>query len=183
MQALTSLAPLISNVAKIGSTGYNLYNQFQQTAYQNKLRSLAQDPAKMAAFAAGYTKPLNAGLTAGVNNEAQAYLASRGLSDSPQISQEVASQAIAPYINDNQTKGYQLALQALGLGGGAIPPATQQSTSQSQLAQILAGMAPKGSVGVDPASWGDILTNNPSTPSVDLSTIYEPDYSAGMGVS
>lgn len=180
MKALSSLLPTISNVANIGSTGYNLYNQFQQQQYQNKLRSLATNPAKMAQFAAGYTQPLNAGLTKAVGNEAQAYLGERGLSDSPQISEQVLSQAIAPYIQQNQQLGYQNALAALGLGGGAIPPAQQQATSMDQLSKLFASFG--GGSGIDPSSWGDLMASGGiPTGSIDLSSIYEPDYSQGLG--
>jgi len=139
-QITTSLAPVLSSassVANLGSTAYNLYNQYQQQQYQNNLRSYAQDPAKMNQYAAQFTQPLNAGLTTGVANQAQAYLAQRGLSDSPQISQQVEAQAIAPEIQKNQQAGYQNALQALGLGGGAIPPALQQQTSMTDLTKTL----------------------------------------------
>jgi len=194
MQALTSALPAITNVAKIGSTGYNLYNQFRQQQYQNKLRSLATNPAKMAEFAAGYTKPLTAGLTKSVGNEAQAYLGERGLSDSPEITQQVLAQALAPYIQQNQQLGYSNALQALGLGGGAIPPGQQQQTSMDQLASIFANLTKKGGGGIDPSSWGDLMASGqvplqnidwgiggtPTELTPDLGTYYEPDYSAGM---
>lgn len=146
--ALTPYINAATGVAGLGSTVYNLYNQYQNQQYQNLLRSYAQNPAKMNAYAAQFTQPLNAGLTAGVANQAQADLASRGLSDSPEISQQVYAQAIAPYIQQNQQQGYQDALQALNLGGGAIPPATQQSTGLSSLAkafsQFGAGNGPSG---------------------------------------
>jgi hypothetical protein len=142
LSSLTSILKPVASIAGLGSTAYNLYNQYQNQQYQNLLRSYAQNPAKMQAYAQQFTQPLNAGLTADVSNSAQAYLAQRGLSDSPAVSQQVESQAIAPYIQQNQQQGYQDALQALGLGGGAIPPGTQQQTGQSQLAQILAGAGP-----------------------------------------
>src|ERR1700679_1112907 len=94
--ALQSLAPALQ-VAQIGSTGYNLYNQWQNQQYQNTLRSDAQNPAKVNALAAQSTQPLAAGLTAAVNNQTQAQLAQSGLSESPQIAQTVEAQAIAPY--------------------------------------------------------------------------------------
>ena len=49
-QALQSIQPELNagaDVAQIGSTAYNLYNQHQNQQYQNQLRSYAQDPAKM----------------------------------------------------------------------------------------------------------------------------------------
>ena len=168
MEALTSLLPMLNTATKIGGTGYNLYNQFENQQYQNKLRSYAMDPAKMNAYAQQFTQPLNAGLTAGVANQAQGYLAQRGLSESPQISEQVEAQAIAPYIQQNQQQGYQDALQALGLGGGAINPATQKQNDQSDLAKMFAGfggpqMAPVG-------------LENPTPQSVDYSYLNEPDY-------
>jgi len=134
----SALAPLLqtaTGVAGLGSTAYNLYNQYQNQKYQDLLRSYAQNPTKMNAYAAQFTQPLNAGLTTSVANQTQAYLAQRGLSDSPAISEQVEAQAIAPYVQQNQQAGYQNALQALGLGGGAIPPALQQQTGLAALAK------------------------------------------------
>jgi len=150
--ALTSLASSPAtkgalDIAQLGSTGYNLYNQYQQQQYQNKLRSLSTDPAAVGKLAQGYTQPLNAGLQKGVANEAQAYLASRGLSDSPQISEQVEAQAIAPYIQQNQQQGYRNALQALQLGGGAIPPQLQQ---QNGLAALTKAFSQWGGAGSTP---------------------------------
>ena len=122
--ALAPLLQTITGVASLGSTGYNLYNQYQNQQYQNLLRSYAQNPQKMNQYAAQFTQPLTAGLTTGVENAAQAKLAQSGLSDSPQIAQQVYAQALAPSIQQNQNQGYQNALQALGLGGGAQPSNT-----------------------------------------------------------
>jgi hypothetical protein len=138
---MSSLQPILGpalQVAQLGSTGYNLYNQYQNQSYQNQLRSYAQDPAKMQAYAAQFTQPLNAGLTAAVNNQTQAQLAQAGLSESPQIAQTVEAQAIAPYIQQNQQQGYNNALQALNLGGGAVNPNNQLPGSIGSLAKVFA---------------------------------------------
>jgi hypothetical protein len=143
----SALAPFLkdlTSVASLGSTGYNLFNQYQNQQYQNQLRSMAQDPAKMNAYAAKFTQPLTAGLTTGVANQAQADLATRGLTDSPEISQQVYAQAIAPYIQQDQQQGYQNALQALQVGGGAIPPATQQQNSLAALTKAFSQMGGQG---------------------------------------
>jgi hypothetical protein len=156
---LGALAPILKDatgVAGLGSTVYNLYNQYQNQQYQNQLRSLAQDPAKMNAYAAKFTQPLTAGLTAGVANQAQGYLASRGLSDSPQISEQVEAQAIAPYIQQNQQQGYQDALQALSVGGGAINPALQQQNGLTALTKAFSQLSPPGS-SPSPATLQDYL--------------------------
>jgi hypothetical protein len=129
-------------VAGIGSTAYNLYNQYENQEYQSKLRSMAQDPAKMNAYAAQFTQPLTAGLQTGVANAAQADLATRGLTDSPQISQQVYAQAIAPYLQQNQQQGYQNALQALQVGGGAVNPNNSSTATIAALAKMFAGGPP-----------------------------------------
>lgn len=189
------------DLAQVGSTGYNLYNQYKQQQYQDKLRALSTDPAAVGKLAAGYTQPLTAGLQKGVANEAQAYLAQRGLSDSPQISEQVEAQAIAPYIQQNQQQGYSLALQALGLGGGAIPPGQQQSTSMDSLVKAFSRFG--GTNGAPGAQDPNAALQNylrtfgtqapqidqsqftlPAPPPPDVSapidfgSFYQPDYSA-----
>ena len=185
--ALTSLAssPATTgalDLAQIGSTGYNLYDQYQNQQYQNKLRSYAQDPAKMNAYAQQFTQPLNAGLTAGVANQAQSDLATRGLSDSPEIAQQVYAQAIAPYIQQNQQQGYQNALQALNLGGGAIPPQLQQQNNLSALTKAFSKHKPIGQ-GINPAIFAQLMQSGQYQPTATLDpggSTYMPDYAAGL---
>lgn len=198
-QLVASLAPLLTDatgVASLGSTAYNFYNQYQNQQYQNKLRSYAQNPAKLNAYAAQFTQPLNAGLTAAVNNQTQAQLAQAGLSESPQIAQEVESQAVAPYIQQNQQQGYNNALQALNLGGGAIPPATQSANSLAALSKAFSQLGtPGGSspnelqllqnlLGVTNVNGSSQIQNpfaglgsEPTAP-IDTSSWYTPDYSS-----
>ena len=149
-QALQAIQPALkagTQAAGLGSTAYNMYNQYQNQQYQNKLRSMSQDPTKMNAYAEKFTQPLTAGLQKGVANSTQSYLASRGLSDSPQISEQVQAQAIAPYIQQNQNQGYQNALQALQVGGGAISPAVQQQNGLSALTKAFSQMGGAGTGG------------------------------------
>lgn len=203
--ALAPILQTITGVAGAGSTAYNLYNQYQNQQYQNQLRSYAQDPAKMNAYAAKFTQPLTAGLTAGVANQAQADLATRGLTDSPEISQQVYAQAIAPYVQQNQQQGYQDALQALQVGGGAIPPAQQQQQSLSALAKAFSNFGGAGAPGslptladyirtmgtqpqqLDPSQWNPGAAPPPIDTSSwdlggggqpDLTSSYQPDYGA-----
>jgi hypothetical protein len=203
-QAFQSIQPILkpaTEVASIGSTAYNMYNQYQQQQYQDKLRSLSTDPAAVSKLAAGYTQPLTAGLEKGVANNTQAYLAERGLTESPQISQEVQSQAIAPYIQQNQQQGYSLALQALGLGGGAINPAYQKQDSMSALAKAFAQMPGLSKPGTDPSAVlqnylrtmgtqpqqtpspysappGPIDVSSWDSGTPDLSSFYQPNYAS-----
>jgi hypothetical protein len=206
-QLLSAIQPELkagTEVAGLGSTAYNLYNQYQNQQYQNQLRSYAQDPTKLNAYAAQFTQPLTAGLQKGVANETQGYLASRGLSDSPQISEQVEAQAIAPYIQQNQQQGYQDALQALNLGGGAIPPQLQMQNGLSALTKAfsqLPGSNPypgastltnlmqlvnAGNVTNPPQTAPSYLDSSsyippvPDNQTLDLSSIYQPDYASDL---
>ena len=151
LQSLNSSGALkdATAVAGLGSSAYNMYNQYQNQQYQDKLRSFAQDPTKMNAYAAQFTQPLTAGLQTGVANQAQADLASRGLTDSPEISQQVYAQALAPYTQQNQQNGYSNALQALNLGGGAVSPNNSSANTISSLAKMLS-LAPNTGTGALP---------------------------------
>jgi hypothetical protein len=148
MDALTSIMPVLTGGAQVASAGSNIYEGYKQQQYQDKLRALAQNPAQMNQYAQGFVQPLNAGLEKGVANEAQAYAAERGLGQSPGPSSEILAQAIAPYVQQNSQAGYQNALQALNLGGGARPPNTQQG-----LTQLFAGLKPFTQLG-QPGSGG-----------------------------
>lgn len=170
-----------TTLASAGGTAYNLYNQYQQQKYQSYLRDLAQNPEKMNALAQKYIQPLNAGLTTSVGNQAQAYLAQRGLSDSPQISQQVEAQAIAPYIQQNQQAGYQDALAALGLGGGAINPAFQQQSGMDGLAKAFAQLQSLGKGGgIDPAIFSQLLQSGTVQPVAISDPGFTPDYAASL---
>jgi hypothetical protein len=179
------------DIAQLGSTGYNLYNQYQNQQYQNNLRSYAQDPAKMNAYAAKFTQPLTAGLQTSVANNAQSYLASHGLSDSPQISEQVEAQAIAPYIQQNQQTGYSNALQALNLGGGAVNPNSAAASGVSGLAKVFSQLSslPNGAAALKQLLQLSQSTPQPQTTSTDLgSSNYVPyvpqqnyDFNGGGG--
>ena len=182
-QALQKIQPELkagTEVASLGSTAYNLYNQYQNQQYQNNLRSYAQDPTKMNAYAAQFTQPLTAGLTSAVANNTQGYLAQRGLSESPQISQQVESQAIAPYIQQNQQEGYSNALRALGLGGGAVNPNNQSAAAISDLAKAFSSLGGlKNLSGMTPAQINQLIQSGAVQPTQLDTSVYTPDLAAG----
>lgn len=149
MDALSGLMPLLTGGAQIASAGSNIYQGYENQQYQDKLRSLAMNPQQLQTYEQGFVQPLNAGLTQGVSNQAQAYAAERGLGQSPGPQSEIIAQAIAPYIQQNQQNGYQNALQALNLGGGAKPPNTQAG-----LTSLFAGLKPFGQIGQPGAGGG-----------------------------
>jgi hypothetical protein len=181
--ALSSINPELQTglgVAGIGSTAYNMYNQYQNQQYQNLLRSYAQDPTKMNAYAANFTQPLNAGLTSAVANNTQGYLASRGLSDSPAISQQVEAQAIAPYVQQNQQAGYQDALLALQVGGGAVNPNNQSASSIAQLAKAFSALPGlKQLSNLSPAQMNAFIQQGAVQPAQLDQSVYQSDLTNG----
>ena len=90
----------------------------QQMAWNKWVQQLVSNPAAFQKFAAGYTQPLTAGLTQGVLNQDQAWLATHGLSQSPAIAGDIVNQSLAPYIQQQQNQGVSNALAALGTGDG-----------------------------------------------------------------
>ncbi len=169
----------ILGAAKIGSTGYNLYNQYENQQYENKIRDLASNPAKLAAYAAQFEKPLTAGLTSAVGNNTQSYLASRGLSSSPQISQEVEAQAIAPYVQQEQQDAYKTALEALQLGEKSVSGSSASGNALSSLSSLLSKLG--GSSNQMTGQQFNQLLQAGTVPTDTLTNPTEPDYSSGFG--
>jgi len=129
---IAGLIPMLTKILPLVSTASGLYGSYENAQQQNKVRGILDNPAKFQNYAAGYTRPLSAGLTQGVANATQGYAAERGLAESPALEQTLYAQAIAPYIQQNQQMGQQEALQSLGLmanGAGTVPGAGDQLTS------------------------------------------------------
>lgn len=157
VSAITPFLSVASTAGSLASTGSNIYQGYQNQQYQDKLRSLAQNPQALNQYEQGFVQPLSAGLTQGVENQAQGYAAERGLSQSPALQSEIVSQALAPYIQSQQQSGYSNALQALGLGGGATPSNTQASLTSglsglSGLSKLGQGGSAAASASGDPYS-------------------------------
>lgn len=180
MKPLTSLLGL-------AGTGANIYSGIQNTEANNQalgaqkyVTNLMENPAKMTAAAAQYAQPLSAGLTSDISNQVQANLAERGLGSSPAAYTQQLTQAIAPYIQQNQQTAMQQLLQTLGL---APKPTASPMTNMSQLLASL-----KGGSTSSPASTGSVpsgqldyilseMENVPdlSTSSPDLSSFMIPE--------
>ena len=143
----------------------------QQMAWNKYVQGLVSNPGAFSKFAQGFTQPLTAGLTTGVENQAQAWLAEHGLSQSPAIAGDVMSQALAPYIQQQQQFGVQEALNALSAGGGTSNLAfARPGTNLTDLLKLLmnpkAGTTPPpgpgggGSAGGQGIDWGQIPDNS-----------------------
>jgi hypothetical protein len=120
----------------------------------------------MAAAAAGYTQPLTAGLTSDISNTVQANLAERGLGSSPAAYTQQLTQALAPYIQQNQNQGYSDLLSALGLTSSMRNPyaSTAPTNLQGLLKQLQMPQTPSQPGLLDPNAGSDPLMLNEPAP-------------------
>ena len=151
-ELMTSIGSFVSQYGKpltalatAGGAGANLYTGIQNAnnlgnynSTQQYIQNLVKNPQAMQKAAASYTQPLSAGLTDSVTNQVQAQLAERGLGGSPSALSSSLTQALAPYIQQNQSTGLNTLLQSLGVAGAA-KPATLPSVNLSQLMALMKG--------------------------------------------
>lgn len=136
----------LNSVLSLAGTGANAYSGIQNaqnTANYNSTQSYIQDlvknPTKMAAAASQFQQPLSVGLTDAVTNQAQAQLAERGLGGSPAAMTSAITQALAPYIQNNQQTAMQTLMNSLNLGSGTRPAALPTVNLTSLLKQLNLG--------------------------------------------
>lgn len=129
MDAISSLMTSINPALAAAGTGFNIFSgiqnlqsEQQQKANQSYISNLLKSPSATANAAAAYTQPLTAGLTDAVTNQAQGALAERGLGGSPAAVSSDIAQAIAPYVQQNQTTGLNALMQSLGILGNTKAP-------------------------------------------------------------
>src|SRR5215472_7120906 len=131
MPQLITMLPTIGKVGQVGSGILGMISNLirarrideaQKAAIQNQrnLQALTNNPALLAQKVAAAEQPLNQGLVAGVENQAQAGLAERGLGTSPQIANQVFAQALGPYEQENRMAALQSLLRSYGLDDQAI---------------------------------------------------------------
>ena len=168
MDMLASLGNFVSSEAKplnsilsLAGAGTNLFSGVKQVQEQNRLQAaqkyvtdLVTNPSKMTAARAAYTQPLNAGLTEGITNQVQASLAERGLGSSPAAYTQQLTQALAPYINNNQQLGMQDLLTSLGLTTSLHSTAPAFADISKLLAQL---KMPSSSTTTAPVSFSSLF--------------------------
>jgi hypothetical protein len=123
------------------------------------------DPATINSYRKAFEQDLSQGLTKGVGNQTQSYLASRGLNLSPGATTDILAQSLAPYQQEltSQAGSEALGLAGIGLQGreaansqllnllrtpseGSIPPFLPQ-TDLTPLIQMLLGGGGGGAAG------------------------------------
>jgi hypothetical protein len=134
-------------------------------------QDLFNDPTKLAAKVAGVERPLDAGLTSGVGNEVQAFLAEHGLGESPAIASEVMAQALAPYKQNNQNTAIQTIMRLMGapLEAGVQRPQPTDLTGLLKMLMTPSGTNPTTGSASPPASGTGVPSTGADTPAIDFS--------------
>jgi hypothetical protein len=188
MQAFGSILGTLGNIGTGLGTGlsalspitslFGMINQFNQAQKEKAIvdRSIyySKHPEAISNMVTAATKPLDTGLTKGVENIVNASLASQGLSQAPGIQSQVLAQALAPYQQQNQRLALNEVLAAIGLPEQALA-SLQSSMRPDQLSLMLKGILPGGGTG----TWGGGMVGG--TPDNALSGIsYIPQPDAGV---
>jgi len=166
-----------------GLMGGGFLANFLQNQQRNKIINAMTNPNQLAARVAAAEQPLSTGLTQGVGNQVQAFLAERGLGQSPTVAAEVETQALAPYKLAQQQAAIQEVLQAMGIASGSLPKGgidlsslikamlimNQQKRGGAQPATSATSAAPASSAGWSPGTYpGGFPTTGPEAESSSL---------------
>lgn len=142
MDALSGIGNFFKNnyktvvPAALAGTGFlsNYLNARKYNSRSDFINDLIKDPNKFNAYVRSFERPLNAGLTQSVGNQVQAYLGERGLSQTPGITSDVLAQALAPFVQQNQSRAVAEAENNLGLLGSlGVPPQSNIAPALSLL--------------------------------------------------
>lgn len=151
--ALTSIGQFLSSGAgkgllTAGTTGaglaQNLLANNQAQKKQNFVQDLITNPAKFSAYVKSFEQPLQAGLTADISRQTDAYGGERGLGSSPAIMKDVYAQALAPLLQQQQNNATQTALQSLGIYENS--PTQKPVDISSILKSLMMGAKPSAGV-------------------------------------
>jgi hypothetical protein len=164
---LTANTPALKTLATVGGTGANIYsgisnaiNTGNYNSTQSYIQNLVKNPTALAAASAKLQQPLSAGLTDEIGNQVQGSLAERGLGGSPAAYTSQLTQALAPYIQQNQNTAMNTLMQSLGIGSSARP----QQLPQVNLSQLMALMKANGSASDPTASMAQTGFSDLQTP-------------------
>jgi len=184
MQEFGSILGTIGSIGKGLGTGLNalspitslfgMINQFNQAQKEKGIvdRSIyySKHPEAISNMVTAATKPLDAGLTKGVENIVNASLGQQGLSQAPGIQSQVLAQALAPYQQNNQRLALEEVLNAIGMPRQALA-ALQSSMRPDQLSLMLKQILPQGG-----GAWGGgMVGNTPDNALSGISYIPQPD--------
>jgi hypothetical protein len=129
---------LQTGIAGAGEAG-NILQQVKANQYRDFVMGLLNNPGRLATMTNQLAAPLSGALTQSVENQVQGNVASRGLGQAPGIFAANESQALAPYVQQNQNTALQSIMQALGVPAGTFG----QQSNLSPLFTSLFSQTPK----------------------------------------
>lgn len=113
----------------------NILEENKRNAYQNYVLNLMKNPAALAQMVTKAEQPLSQSLIQNVENTVQGNVASRGLAQAPGIFATQESQALAPFVQQNQQQAQNLVLSSLGLPQGTFQNPTNLSPAMQLFLQ------------------------------------------------
>jgi len=153
---ITAGAGLLGNIMNSITRGKEVSNL--QSA-EKKFADLT--PEKLAGLVSRAEQPLDASLVQGINNQVQADMASRGLSEAPGIFAAGEAQALAPYKLQEQQNALQLIMKQMGLPieyAQAILGAVGPNADVSRILALLMNQNnPGGGTPVDTGNIGALV--------------------------
>jgi hypothetical protein len=155
----------------------NILEGEKRSAFQNLLLKYANNPQLLTQMIARATLPLSQALTQSVTNSVQGNVASRGLAQAPGVFAGQETQALAPYVLQNQQNAQNAVLSALGAPAGTFQ---QPSNLTPALAMFMRSLSPGQQQG-----GGITLPGTPGTTSNPQPTfpIDIPSDPMGVGAS
>lgn len=171
--------PGIAQIVGIGGAGAglagNIMNSITRGDAISKMKANENlSPEALAGKVAAATKPLDRSLVENIQNQVQADVASRGLSQAPGIFAAEESQALAPAEQQNQNTALQLILRQLGVPEEIL--ASTQGSSDPMTALMMLFLRNQLSSG-----GNDFVDVTPSYLPTDGENVVDmtPDYLAG----
>jgi hypothetical protein len=140
----------IGTLAELGATGAGLFGNLSADRQRAAAAKQAQanmnlTPQQLAAMVSGAEQPLNRGLVQAVTSNVDASLAEKGLSQAPGLIATTESQALAPFMHENQQTALALVLQKLGLPAEFARTIPQNANLAPLLALLFKGGGAKPS--------------------------------------
>ena len=178
MDAISSIGQVVGKLLPAALTGGGFINNLLTQRKTNERQNFVENAVKnFPQYSQKFIQPLSKGLTSNVGNQVQGYLGERGLSMSPTITADVESQALAPFVQQNQQTGIQAALGSLGIMPGA--PGQMTDTS-GPLALLLKQLRSRP---ITPAPQPQNTNAAPPDPfNLPAGSAQQPDWGSILGI-
>jgi len=159
-------APAIGGVTAGAGLIGNLMNSITRGKEVGNLQSAEKKfanltPEQLAGLVSRAEKPLDASLVQGINNQVQADMASRGLSEAPGIFAASEAQALAPFKLQEQQNALQLIMKQMGLPIEYADAILRSVGPNADVSRILASLMnqnnPGGGTSIDSGNIGALL--------------------------